>query len=51
MTRDEVFVADERAKAGVAFKNTGTEPFVSLRYYGPDVHHDLPKVGDHALGR
>jgi hypothetical protein len=31
----------------VSFKNTGSEPFVSLRYFGPDVHKDLPKVGDH----
>jgi hypothetical protein len=47
MTKDEVFVAAKRAKEGVAFKNTGSEPFVSLRYFGPDVHKDLPKVGDH----
>ena len=35
VTRDEVFVADKKAKEGVTFKNTGTDPFVSLRYYGP----------------
>ena len=47
VTRDEVFVADRRAKEGVTFKNNGTEPFVSLRYFGPDVHASLPEVGDY----
>jgi hypothetical protein len=47
ITNDEVFVTAKRAGEGVAFKNTGTEPFVSLRYFGPDTHKDLPKVGDH----
>ena len=49
MTADEVFVTAKRAGEGVTFKNTGTEPFVSLRYFGPDTHPDLPKVGDYAL--
>ncbi len=47
MTEDEVFVTAKRAAEGVAFKNLGCEPFVSLRYYGPDVHKSLPKVGDY----
>jgi hypothetical protein len=47
VTKDEVFVTDQRAKAGVTFKNTGTEAFVSLRYFGPDVHASLPKIGDY----
>ena len=51
MTSDEVFVADKKAKEGVAFQNTGTEPFVSLRYFGPGVHASLPAVGDHLNGR
>jgi hypothetical protein len=46
-TNDEVFVTEKRAREGVAFKNTGTEPFVSLRYFGPDVHQGAPEVGDH----
>ena len=50
VTKDEVFVADKRAKEGVTFKNTGTEPFVSLRYFGPGRAQDLPKVGDHSQG-
>jgi hypothetical protein len=47
MTKDEVFVAEKRAKEGVTFKNHGAEVFVSLRYFGPDVHAKLPKVGDY----
>lgn len=47
MTSDEVFVADKKAKEGVVFKNSGTEPFVSLRYFGPDVHRSVPTVGDY----
>ena len=47
VTRDEVFVTAKRAAAGVIFTNTGSEPFVSLRYFGPDAHPDLPNVGDH----
>jgi hypothetical protein len=50
-TRDEVFVTEKRAKEGVTFKNTGTEVFVSLRYFGPDVHTNLPKVGDYRTAR
>jgi len=26
-------------------KNTGPGPLVSLRYFGPDVHSDLPMHG------
>jgi hypothetical protein len=51
MTRDEVFVTAKRAKDGVTFRNTGTEPFVSLRYFGPDVHPHAPEVGAHRQGR
>ncbi len=47
MTRDEVFVTAKRAEEGVTFKNTGSEPFVSLRYFGPDVHPHAPNVGDY----
>ena len=45
LTEDEVFVTEKRAKAGVTFENTGTEAFVSLRYFGPDVHPNVPEVG------
>lgn len=44
---DEVFITYEAAKAGVVVENTGTEPLVSLRYFGPDVHPSVPNVGDY----
>jgi hypothetical protein len=47
MTEDEVFVSAQAAAAGVAFENTGTEPLVGLRYFGPDAQPDAPSVGDH----
>ena len=31
----------------LAFENTGSEELVSLRYFGPDVHASVPKVGDY----
>jgi hypothetical protein len=46
-TEDEVFIMHEAATAGVEIENTGSEPLVSLRYFGPDVHKNLPNVGDH----
>ena len=51
ITKDEVFISEKRAKAGFEVKNTGPGPFVSLRYFGPDMHQNLPKVGDHRKGR
>ena len=45
VTKDEVFITEKRARAGVTFQNTGTEVFVSLRYFGPDVHPHAPAVG------
>ena len=47
VTEDEVFVTHEAAAEGVDFENTGSEPLVGLRYFGPDTHKSLPKVGDH----
>ena len=48
LTQDEVFVTDTAARAGLTFANTSdTEDLVILRYFGPDVHADLPEVGDH----
>ena len=46
-TEDEVFITHEAATAGVEIENTGSEPLVGLRYFGPDVHRDLPKIGDY----
>ncbi|MFI5381941.1 MAG: hypothetical protein ACHRHE_21805 [Tepidisphaerales bacterium] len=47
LTEDEYFVSDEAARQGVRFQNTGTEPLVTLRYFGPEVNPDAPQVGDH----
>jgi hypothetical protein len=46
-TEDEVFVTAEAAAAGVEVENTGSEPLVGLRYFGPDTHANLPKMGDY----
>ena len=45
---DEVFISHEAAVRGVEIENTGCEPLVGLRYFGPDVHKNMPKIGDHA---
>jgi hypothetical protein len=44
-TEDEVFITYEAARAGVKIENTGSEPLVGLRYFGPDVHDNLPMIG------
>ncbi len=44
-TEDEVFISYEAAKGGVEIENTGSEPLVGLRYFGPDCHPNLPKNG------
>jgi hypothetical protein len=47
LTRDEFFITEPRATAGWSVENTGHEPLVILRYFGPDVNAAMPKVGDH----
>jgi hypothetical protein len=47
LTEDEVFVTYDAARAGVVLENTGSEPLVTLRYFGPDANPDAPKVGDY----
>jgi hypothetical protein len=42
-----VFITHEAAAAGVEIENTGAEPLVSLRYFGPNVHKNMPMIGDH----
>ncbi len=44
---DEVFISHEAALAGVEIENTGGEPLVALRYFGPNVHAKTPQIGDH----
>ncbi len=46
-TEDEVFISCEAATGGVEIENTGSEPLVGLRYFGPDVHAQLPNIGDY----
>jgi hypothetical protein len=45
MTQDEVFISHEAASRGVTFENTGTEPMVMLRYFGPDSAPKAPDTG------
>jgi hypothetical protein len=33
--------------SGVEIENTGSEPLVGLRYFGPDTHAKVPMVGDY----
>jgi len=47
LTEDEVFVAHDAARQGVVFENTGREPLVTLRYFGPHTNPDAPNIGDH----
>ena len=47
MTEDEVFVTAAAAAEGVTVENTGSEPLVGLRYFGPDAQADAPNVGAH----
>jgi hypothetical protein len=47
LTEDEVFVTHDTAREGVTFDNTGSEPLVTLRYFGPNTNPQAPNVGDH----
>jgi len=47
LTEDEYFVCDDAARRGVTFENTGEEPLVTLRYFGPDTNPMAPIVGSH----
>jgi hypothetical protein len=47
LTDDEVFVSYDTARDGVVFDNTGSEPLVTLRYFGPETNPQAPNVGDH----
>src|SRR5207237_3534203 len=46
-TEDEVFITHEAATTGVEIENTGSEPLVGLRYFGPDEQQKVPLVGDY----
>ncbi len=49
-TEDEVFISHEAATKGVTIENTGSEPLVGLRYFGPATHKSVPSVGDYRRG-
>ncbi len=52
LTEDEFFATEFGAKAGVTFENTSeTEPLVVLRYFGPEVNPDAPKMGTYKKGK
>ena len=51
MTEDEVFVCAKAAQQGVVIENTGSEPLVGLRYFGPNAQPTAPSVGDHKKNR
>ncbi|MEX0937021.1 MAG: hypothetical protein WDZ59_04115 [Pirellulales bacterium] len=46
-TEDEVFISHPAATAGVEVENTGSEPLVALRYFGPNTFDHVPAVGDY----
>jgi hypothetical protein len=45
LTEDEYFVGHGAARDGVVYDNTGTEPLVILRYFGPGTNPKAPKIG------
>ena len=45
LTEDEYFVSHAAAEKGVVYDNTGSEPLVILRYFGPGVNPHAPSVG------
>ena len=42
--QDEVLVTHERAVRGVEVRNTGREPLVAIKFFGPDVNPDVPMI-------
>ena len=42
ITRDEYFVPYPTATKGVTIENTGCEPLVILKFFGPDCNPDMP---------
>ncbi len=44
---DELYISADAAEKGFVVENTGSEPLVSLRYFGPNVHKSVPNIGDH----
>ena len=52
LTEDEYFCSEAGARDGVTFENTSeTESLVCLRYFGPEVNPDAPKLGAYKAER
>jgi hypothetical protein len=51
LTEDEYFVGHGAATAGVIYDNTGAEPLVVLRYFGPGTNPQAPLVGSSKSSR
>jgi len=47
MTEDEIFATASKASEGVTYENTGNEPLVGLRYFGPNAQPKAPAIGDY----
>ncbi|HEY5954549.1 MAG TPA: hypothetical protein VIT18_09295 [Terrimicrobiaceae bacterium] len=48
LTEDEYFVTEDGARLGVTYENISeSEPLVVLRYFGPGVNPNAPKLGTH----
>lgn len=45
ITRDEFFIPYTTAMSGVTLENTGYEPLVILKFFGPDCNTDMPLKG------
>jgi hypothetical protein len=48
---DEVLVTHERAVGGVEVRNTGQEDMLMIKFFGPDVHPDVPMIDRRTSGR
>lgn len=44
-TNDEILISHHAATRGVEIENTGSEPPVGLRQFGPDTDGNLPNAG------
>ena len=45
LTRDEFFVPFPAATSGVTIENTGYEPLVIFKFFGPDCNPNMPDKG------
>lgn len=42
--QDELLITTARSQKGVAYANTGDEPLVVIRFFGPDINPDAPTI-------